>query len=205
MNDFEAYLLNWDNHQENLVRLFNLLLQSGHFVDVTLFCEGRRIRAHRVVLSACSPYFHTLFRDNPGDHPTVILSDIKFMDLCRLINFMYKGTISVPKSDLESFYTAANLLKINGLPEQYTSAQPRRSSSWEQEQPSAFQPVKKPRLEVDTDPSGGGDQCDAITITRCPPENEDEQVDISHNYLFNAHPTNFLACVSKFFWPLQGD
>ena len=54
--------LKWDNFQSILTDTFDQLRQSEDFVDVTLACEGRTIKAHRVVLSACSSYFKHIFK-----------------------------------------------------------------------------------------------------------------------------------------------
>lgn len=48
--------------QTNIVSaLVNLKLDED-FVDVTLSCEGKSIKAHRVILSASSDYFRDVFR-----------------------------------------------------------------------------------------------------------------------------------------------
>ena len=42
---------------------FRRLREEEDFVDVTLACNGRRnFTAHKVVLSACSPYFKQLLK-----------------------------------------------------------------------------------------------------------------------------------------------
>lgn len=38
------------------------LREQEEFVDVTLACEGQQVAAHKVVLSACSPYFRSLLK-----------------------------------------------------------------------------------------------------------------------------------------------
>lgn len=53
----QQFCLRWNNHQSNIVSVFEQLLQSESFVDVTLAVEGMMLKAHKVVLSACSPYF----------------------------------------------------------------------------------------------------------------------------------------------------
>ena len=50
-----------------------LCLTSESLVDVTLSCEGRSLKAHKLVLSACSPYFKALFQEHVDNHPIVIL------------------------------------------------------------------------------------------------------------------------------------
>jgi len=58
LSSMREYCLRWNNHQPNLVSFFTNLLSKESFVDVTLVSsEGRKIQAHKLVLSACSPYF----------------------------------------------------------------------------------------------------------------------------------------------------
>lgn len=53
----QRFCLRWNNHQSNLLSVFDQLLQDESFVDVTLAVDGRNLKAHKIVLSACSPYF----------------------------------------------------------------------------------------------------------------------------------------------------
>jgi broad-like protein len=57
MVDNQHFCLKWNNHQSTLVSLFPSLLDTNTFVDCTLAAEGKQLRAHKVVLSACSTYF----------------------------------------------------------------------------------------------------------------------------------------------------
>ncbi|KAK2579647.1 hypothetical protein KPH14_011572 [Odynerus spinipes] len=84
-------------------------------VDVTLSCEGKRIRAHKMLLSACSTYFRDLFKENPCQHPVIIFRNVKFDDLAALIDFMYQGEVNVVQEQLASFLTTAELLAVQGL------------------------------------------------------------------------------------------
>ena len=58
----QQFCLRWNNFQANIVSSFETLLDREEFVDVTLTAEGKSLKAHRVLLSACSPYFRDLFR-----------------------------------------------------------------------------------------------------------------------------------------------
>lgn len=58
----QQFCLRWNNFQANIVSSFEALLDREEFVDVTLTAEGKSLKAHRVLLSACSPYFRDLFR-----------------------------------------------------------------------------------------------------------------------------------------------
>jgi len=58
----QRFCLRWNNHQSNLLSVFDQLLHDESFVDVTLAVEGQLLRAHKMVLSACSPYFQVSLR-----------------------------------------------------------------------------------------------------------------------------------------------
>lgn len=114
----EHYCLRWNNHQSNLLGVFSQLLRDECLVDVTLACsEGHSIRAHKVVLSACSSYFQTLFIDHPSRHPIVILKDVRFSELRTLIEFMYKGEVNIEYCQLSALLKTAESLKVKGLAE----------------------------------------------------------------------------------------
>ena len=69
-NPDQEFRLRWNNYQANLAQVFDQLLQSESFVDVTLTTdEGQSLKCHKVMLSACSPYFQQLFMENPCQHP----------------------------------------------------------------------------------------------------------------------------------------
>ena len=78
-------------------------------------CEDSAVRAHKVVLSACSPYFQKIFVDNPGKHPIVVLKDVRCWEMQCILDFMYKGETSVPEPQLTSLIKAAESLKVRGL------------------------------------------------------------------------------------------
>lgn len=111
----DQYCLKWNNHWANLIRVFNSLLQSETFVDVTLACEGRHLKAHRLVLSACSPYFKELLVAHPDKHPIVILKDVRYSELRTLVEFIYNGEVSVEQNDLAALLCTARELQIKGL------------------------------------------------------------------------------------------
>lgn len=70
-----------------------------------------------MVLSACSPYFQTLFVNHPEKHPIVILKDVPYADMKSLLDFMYRGEVSVDQERLSAFLRVAESLRIKGLTE----------------------------------------------------------------------------------------
>ncbi|TMW39942.1 hypothetical protein DOY81_014978, partial [Sarcophaga bullata] len=60
----------------SLLSTLPILLDQSHLTDVTISAEGRTLRAHRVVLSACSSFFLEIFRTletthHPGEEVNV--------------------------------------------------------------------------------------------------------------------------------------
>jgi len=90
-------------------------------VDCTLTCGqagGQTINAHRVVLSACSPYFRQVLSNlSQWQHPVVILKDIKYEELSGIVEFIYHGEVSIDQECLPGFLQAAESLRIKGLTE----------------------------------------------------------------------------------------
>lgn len=71
----------------------------------------------QMVLSACSPYFQQLFVNHPEKHPIVILRDVPYADMKSLLDFMYRGEVSVDQERLSAFLRVAESLRIKGLTE----------------------------------------------------------------------------------------
>lgn len=113
----QRFCLRWNNHQSNLLSVFDQLLHDESFVDVTLAVDGHLLKAHKMVLSACSPYFQALFVNHPDKHPIVILKDVPYTDMRCLLDFMYRGEVSVDQDRLTAFLRVAESLRIKGLTE----------------------------------------------------------------------------------------
>lgn len=113
----QHYCLKWNNYQSNMSEVFQNMLLNENLCDVTLACEGASVKAHKMVLAACSPFFQSLFMSNPCKHPIVILKDVRFIDLKALIDFMYRGEVNVSEDQLSAFLKTAETLKVKGLVE----------------------------------------------------------------------------------------
>ena len=113
----QHYCLKWNNYQSNMSEVFQNMLLNENLCDVTLACEGASVKAHKMVLAACSPFFQSLFMSNPCKHPIVILKDVRFIDLKALIDFMYRGEVNVSEDQLAQFLKTAETLKVKGLVE----------------------------------------------------------------------------------------
>lgn len=111
----QLFCLRWNNHQSNLLSVFDQLLQVEAFCDVTLAVEGASLKCHKMVLAACSSYFQNLFMENTCKHPIVFLKDISFNQTRALLDYMYHGEVSVQEEELQGLLKVAEALKVKGL------------------------------------------------------------------------------------------
>jgi len=128
----ENFCLRWNEFEANLGKVFNDLRTHPDFSDVTLACKGHQVKAHKVVLSSCSPFFREVLKANPHPHPLLFLQNVKQADLLAVLDFMYLGEVQVVQENLASFLLVAEELEVKGL---------MRNSPEEQ------QHVKEPLLE----------------------------------------------------------
>ncbi|XP_044579160.1 protein jim lovell-like isoform X2 [Cotesia glomerata] len=107
--------LRWNSYHSNMQNSFPSLLDSEEFVDVTLACEGRSLKCHKMILSSCSDYLATLLRENPCQHPIILMKDLKFWEVEALVKFMYRGEVNVAHDKLPQLLNAAEALQVKGL------------------------------------------------------------------------------------------
>ncbi|XP_054291012.1 protein bric-a-brac 2-like isoform X3 [Macrosteles quadrilineatus] len=133
MSDDQQFCLRWNNFQTNFTSQFKALRVDEDFVDVTLACEGKRIKAHKLVLSACSPYFKELFKGNPCKHPIIFMQDVEYEHLMNLVEFMYAGQVNICQTKLPNFLHTAESLQIRGLSAQSQNKLPQTSEDRSEE------------------------------------------------------------------------
>lgn len=56
--------MRWNNYLNEVTDAFDSLRSDEDLVDVTMCCEGGKLKAHKVLLSACSSYFRDIFKVN---------------------------------------------------------------------------------------------------------------------------------------------
>ncbi|XP_057372061.1 zinc finger protein 236-like [Daphnia carinata] len=113
--DDSVLRLRWNSHVESLQQLFESLLEQQLFVDVTLACEGGSLKAHKVMLSACSTYFKRVLHETGSKNPVIIMRDVSYTEMDFILQFIYRGEIHVPEARLPSLLKTARLLEIRGL------------------------------------------------------------------------------------------
>ncbi|XP_053594300.1 sex determination protein fruitless isoform X9 [Microplitis demolitor] len=157
MEDDQQFCLRWNNHQTTLIQNFDTLLESGTLVDCTLAAEGKYLKAHKVVLSACSPYFEGLLSEHYDKHPVFILKDVKFKELKAMMDYMYRGEVNISQDQLAALLKAAESLQIKGLSESKTGGSGSTSGSSKAEtrsQKTAAPQPTAPSLDIPHPSSG---------------------------------------------------
>jgi len=118
----EKFCLKWNQFQENVSQSFRELRDNNDFFDVTLACEDdQQIEAHKVILSACSPFFRNILKKNPHSHPLLYMKGVKMSDLVSILDFIYHGERNVHQEDLDVFLATAKEMKLKGLTEESDS------------------------------------------------------------------------------------
>ena len=128
----EKFCLKWNDFESNITSAFRDLKDEKDFFDVTIACGDDQVQAHKVILSACSPFFKNLLRRNQHPHPLLYLKGITFSGIQSVLNFMYYGEANIAQEDLNTFLSVAEELKVKGLTQnpnqQSSSSKPTQST-----------------------------------------------------------------------------
>lgn len=119
--DEEHFSLKWNNFHLNIQSVFSSLLAKENLVDVTLACEGKKLRCHKIVLSAGSAYFEDLFTSEDHRPSVVFLKGVEFAHLQAVVQFMYCGEVEVPQQEFPSLMQLAMELRVKGLADDNSS------------------------------------------------------------------------------------
>ena len=95
----------------NIAEMWN----KGQLCDVEMEgSDGECIAAHRLVLSAISPYFRVMFTSDLSEsrQKMIKIENIKGAILATLVRFAYLSKLEVTSSNVEELLAASNLLQI---------------------------------------------------------------------------------------------
>jgi len=146
MGSSEKFCLKWNDFEKNISGAFREIREDKDFFDVTLACDDDQLQAHKVILSACSPFFRTILRRNKHDHPLLYLKGVKYADLVSVLNFMYHGEVNVAQEELNSFLAVAEDLKVKGLTQSNSPSddnKPQNSNDPQRSKPHIRNPLEK--------------------------------------------------------------
>ena len=134
-----------DHHQA----MFSKLFTKGEFSDLTLVSDDHtRIKAHKFVLSAFSPFFEKIIDENPTPHPVIYLRGIQSQELVSLLQFMYQGETQVFQSRMEEFGKVAQDLKVEKISKVLDG--PEMQQYIEDEKTKRFKVLEENKIQVKT-------------------------------------------------------
>ena len=108
MTSSKKFSLKQNDFQENINSAFSNLREDTDFTDVTLLTEdGKTFEAHRVILSASSPFFRNILKIRKHPNPLIYLKGFKEKNLNSLVDFMYYGVVDVYQNNLDDFLARA--------------------------------------------------------------------------------------------------
>ncbi|KAG7257843.1 hypothetical protein CRUP_024993 [Coryphaenoides rupestris] len=108
-----------DKHPRQTLEVINLLRKHRELCDVVLVVGSKKIYAHRVILSACSPYFRAMFTGELAEsrQTEVVIRDIDERAMELLIDFAYTSQVTVEEGNVQTLLPAACLLQLAEIQE----------------------------------------------------------------------------------------
>ena len=112
----EKYTLNWHTFSDHLQLMFKDLYQEERYTDVTLVSDDQtQFKAHKIVLSACSPVFKKIIDNNPSQHPLIYLRGIQSYEMESILQFMYLGEGRFYYERMGEFIKVAKDLEVKDI------------------------------------------------------------------------------------------
>ena len=112
----EKFNLKWNDFQTNVSKSFGLFRNEEYLHDVTLVTDDfNQVKAHKLVLSACSDYFKKLLLTINQAQPHICLDGVNSVDLKNVLDYVYEGEVKIHQEDLDRFLILAQKLQLQGL------------------------------------------------------------------------------------------
>ena len=116
MGSSEKFCLKWKDFQQNVSKSFSQLRQQSGLFDVTLVSsDQQQVSAHRLVLSACSDFFKTIFHSNTHSHPLLYLDGVDTREINLMLDYIYQGEVQIYQENLDRFLEIAKKFNLDGL------------------------------------------------------------------------------------------
>lgn len=106
-----------DGPVKSLLFMNDLRLNGGRLCDAKLLVNGRKIKAHRLVLAAASSYFATIFSSGQAVEPgTVVpIHDVSDDAFDALLEFAYTSQVRLGDANVHELFSAADCLRFPGV------------------------------------------------------------------------------------------
>ena len=152
----EKFSLKWNDFHSNVSSSFSALRNEDYLHDVTLVTDDdHHVSAHKLVLSACSDYFKSIFKKSKHANPLLCLDGINSKDVSNVLDYVYNGEVQIYQEDLDHFLMIAEKFKLQGL-----------LSSQDQEDPEAKLKDETPFNEPVPQPENTRDSNKKLPVVR---------------------------------------
>ena len=112
----EKYNMNWQTFTDHLKELLHEMMLSNELTDVTLVCDDKKqLKAHKIILSACSPVFKSIIECLPQNNSVIYLSEIYHQEMESILEFIYLGESTFEQKQIDDFLKVARKLEIKGI------------------------------------------------------------------------------------------
>ncbi|XP_066439401.1 kelch repeat and BTB domain-containing protein 4 isoform X2 [Eleutherodactylus coqui] len=117
-NYFLTYTFTDRSHSSRVAQsIMKLCMEDSLFADVTIVVEGKEFQLHRLVLSAQSCFFRSMFASNlkEGRNRVTQLEDVSASVFQLLVDYIYHGTVKLRLDDLQDTYEVADMYQLTAL------------------------------------------------------------------------------------------
>lgn len=104
-------------HPRKTFEYLNMLRHKEKLCDATLCVNNKELKAHRVVLAACSQYFESMFIGEfaePAGEP-VMIEEVSEDALEAMVEFAYTSSVKLTDRNVHSIFEAADFLQFTGV------------------------------------------------------------------------------------------
>ena len=117
MKRLEKYTLTWHNYSDHLREALQEMMSTSDFADVTLVTDDKQqIRAHRSILSTCSPVFKNILHlSHDNSNPVIYLRGIQHSEMKLIMQFIYLGEARLNEERMTEFIMVSKNLEIKEL------------------------------------------------------------------------------------------
>lgn len=113
-NGNKVHTIKWEAHTKRLIQSFQFMCTHSLCTDVSLLVDGKLVKAHKLILCACSPVLRDVFQDNSKIN-IIHMPEVGLLNVQSLIAYMYFGITSVKDTLMPIFYELCSSLEVESL------------------------------------------------------------------------------------------
>ena len=103
----------WEKYVDHMREMLHNMMTSNELTDVTLVSEDKKhFKAHKAILSACSPVFKGIISNIISSIPFIYLRGVQSLEIESILQFIYLGEATICKERMNEFLDVAKSLEI---------------------------------------------------------------------------------------------